>query len=80
MSETIFLPKWGMTMSEGTVVNWLKQEGDAVEQGEGLVEVETDKVVNTLESPVSGLLESILVPEGETVEVGTELAIINPGE
>ena len=80
MPETVFLPKWGLTMTEGTVVNWLRQVGDRVSAGEDLVEVETEKVLNTLTAPVSGLLAEIRVPAGETVDVGAELALIIPSE
>lgn len=78
MSEAVIMPKWGLTMSEGTVVNWLKQVGDAVTEGEDLVEVETEKVLNVLTEPVSGVLSEIRVPAGETVDVGAELAVISP--
>jgi 2-oxoglutarate dehydrogenase E2 component (dihydrolipoamide succinyltransferase) len=78
MPESVFLPKWGLTMTEATIVHWLKQEGDVVAADAELVEVETDKVVNTLTAPVAGVLAQILVKEGETVEVGTELAVITP--
>jgi 2-oxoglutarate dehydrogenase E2 component (dihydrolipoamide succinyltransferase) len=78
MPESVFLPKWGLTMTEATILHWLKQEGDSVAADEELVEVETDKVVNTLTAPVAGVLSQILVKEQETVEVGTELAVITP--
>jgi pyruvate dehydrogenase E2 component (dihydrolipoamide acetyltransferase) len=76
--EIVYLPKWGLTMTEGTVVNWLKQVGDQVAEGEDLVEVETEKVLNVLTAPVSGRLAEIMVPAGETVDVGAELARIEP--
>jgi pyruvate/2-oxoglutarate dehydrogenase complex dihydrolipoamide acyltransferase (E2) component len=63
-------------MTEGTVVNWLKQVGERVTAGEDLVEVETEKVLNVLSAPVSGVLAEIHVPAGETVEVGADLALI----
>jgi pyruvate dehydrogenase E2 component (dihydrolipoamide acetyltransferase) len=76
MAEEVILPKWGLTMEEGTVRAWLKQEGDAVAADEVIVEVETDKITNELLAPVSGILAKILVQAEETVEVGTPLAII----
>lgn len=76
MTETIYMPKWGMTMTEGHIGRWLKQVGDRVSAGDELVEVESDKVLNALTSPVDGVLTEILVPAGEDVEVGTELAVI----
>ncbi len=78
MSEKIFLPKWGMTMSEAHIGRWLKQVGDHVSEGEELVEVESDKILNTLTSPIDGILTEILIPSDRDVEVGTELATITP--
>lgn len=80
MPEAVYLPKWGLTMTEGTVVNWLKQVGDQVAEGEDLVEVETEKVLNVLPAPIAGVLAEIRVPAGETVDVGAELALIVPAE
>jgi pyruvate dehydrogenase E2 component (dihydrolipoamide acetyltransferase) len=77
MSEGIYLPKWGMTMIEALVVNWLKSIGDELEEGEDLVVVETDKVTNTISAPISGKLTEILVNEGEYAEVGAKLGIIS---
>ena len=76
MAEEVILPKWGLTMDEGTVRTWLKQEGDSVAADEVIVEVETDKITNELLAPVSGILAKILVPADETVPVGTVLAVI----
>ncbi len=75
MSEVDFtLPQLAETLTEGTVTRWLKQPGDQVAEGEPLVEIETDKVNNELESPVAGTLSEILAPEGGTVPVGALLA------
>jgi len=63
-------------MTEGTVVSWKKAAGETVKKGEVLLEVETDKAVAEIESPVSGVLREILVPAGQTVPVGTPLALI----
>lgn len=76
MSE-VRLPKWGVSMREGTVVRWHKRVGERVEQGEALVDLVTDKVDTTLEAPESGTLVEILVEADETVPVGTPLARIN---
>ena len=65
------MPKWGLTMKEGKLTRWLKNEGDSVEAGEPLFEVETDKITNSVESPAAGVLFQIVVPEGETVPVQT---------
>ena len=72
----ILMPQLGETVTEGTVSAWHKQAGDAVEKNESLLDVETDKVATEIPSPASGILQQILVPEGETVDVGTILAVI----
>jgi len=71
------LPKWGMTMQDGTVSEWLKKPGDRVEEDEPIAVIETEKVATELEAPETGVLKEILVGEGETVEVGTVLARID---
>jgi 2-oxoglutarate dehydrogenase E2 component (dihydrolipoamide succinyltransferase) len=68
------MPKLGESVTEGTIGRWLKQPGDTLEQYEPMLEVTTDKVDTEVSSPVSGTLVEILVPEGETVEVGTTIA------
>jgi pyruvate dehydrogenase E2 component (dihydrolipoamide acetyltransferase) len=81
MAEEIVLPQWGMEMQDAMIVKWLKQEGDAVQVGEPLVEVETAKIETEMESTASGVLAHILVPEGATVAIRTVLAIVAaPGE
>jgi 2-oxoglutarate dehydrogenase E2 component (dihydrolipoamide succinyltransferase) len=70
------MPQLGETVSEGTIAAWHKKAGDTVEKGDTLLDVETDKVATEIEAPVSGILSHINVPEGETVDVGTVLAII----
>src|SRR5213593_2787607 len=72
----VVMPQMGVSVSEGTVTKWLKQEGEQVEADESLLEISTDKVDTEVPSPASGTLTQILVQEGETVEVGTKLAII----
>lgn len=72
----VLLPQWGMGMSEGTITTWLKRVGDAVTEDEPLAEVEAEKVEETLESPASGVLAEIVVPEGETVDVRSLIAYI----
>ena len=81
MAQQVIMPKWGLTMKEGKVVRWLKGEGDPVEAGEALFEVETDKITNSVEAVGSGILARIIVPEGEVAPVQAVLAIIAaPGE
>jgi len=81
MATEVLLPQWGMGMTEGKIAKWLKAEGDAVQEGEPIVEVETAKAVQELEAPASGILSRIIVPEEATVPVRELLAIItDPGE
>jgi pyruvate dehydrogenase E2 component (dihydrolipoyllysine-residue acetyltransferase) len=74
----VVMPQMGVSVSEGTITRWLKQEGETVEADESLLEISTDKVDTEVPSPGSGVLQQILVAEGETVEVGTKLAVIAP--
>jgi 2-oxoglutarate dehydrogenase dihydrolipoamide succinyltransferase (E2 component) len=71
------MPRLGETVTEGTILKWLKKEGDAVEKDESIVEISTAKVETEIPSPVSGTVTKILVKEEETVEVGIELALID---
>src|SRR3990172_8586386 len=73
---TVNMPQLGETVVEGTILKWLKQEGERVEQDEPLFEISTDKVDTEVPSSAAGVLTKILVPEGQTVAVGTELAEI----
>lgn len=70
------LPKWGLTMEEGSVSEWLVSVGERVEAGQVLANVETEKVTTALESPVAGVVQSIEVQEGEDVAVGTVLCVL----
>ncbi len=72
----VVMPQMGVSVSEGTVTKWLKQVGEQIEQDEPLLEISTDKVDTEVPSPGAGTVIQILVPEGETVEVGTVLALI----
>ena len=76
MATSVTMPALGESVTEGTVTTWLKQVGDTVELDEPIVEVSTDKVDSEVPSTVAGVLLEILVPEDETVEVGTEIARI----
>ena len=75
----VVMPQMGVSVSEGTVTRWLKQEGEHVEADEPLLEISTDKVDTEVPSPASGTLTQILVQEGETVDVGTKLGQIGGG-
>ena len=72
----VVMPKMGESVMEGTVLTWHKQPGDTVEEDEALLEIGTDKVDSEIPSPASGTLAEIVVAEGQTVEVGTVLAVI----
>jgi len=72
----VILPKLGLTMDEGTLVAWLKEEGDRVEAGEVLFEVETDKATMEVESPVAGYVRRLLAAAGDTVPVTEVIALI----
>ncbi len=76
MIRTMKLAKINLTMQTGTIVRWLKKEGERVERDEPLLEVETDKAVNTVESFYAGYLKKILVPAGQEVPVDTLIAYI----
>ena len=73
------MPQMGESIAEGTVSKWLKTPGDAVDRDEPILEISTDKVDAEIPSPSAGVLAEILVPEGETVEVGTVVAYIEEG-
>ena len=72
----VLMPQLGETVLEGTVATWYKAEGDTVAKGDLLLDVETDKAATEIEAPEAGVLSKIAVPEGETVDVGTVLAVI----
>src|SRR5664279_4476633 len=72
----VVMPQMGVSVSEGTITKWLKQEGETVEADEPLLEISTDKIDTEVPSPASGVVTRILVQEGETVDVGTMLAQI----
>jgi pyruvate dehydrogenase E2 component (dihydrolipoamide acetyltransferase) len=74
----VTLPKWGMTMQEATIVRWHRSEGETVEKGEPLVDVETDKVDVAVEAPVAGTLTQCVAQIGEVVAVGEIVAVIKP--
>jgi 2-oxoglutarate dehydrogenase dihydrolipoamide succinyltransferase (E2 component) len=74
----VVMPQMGVSVSEGTITKWLKQQGEPIEADEPLLEISTDKVDTEVPSPATGVVQQILVQEGETVEVGTKLAVVAP--
>jgi pyruvate/2-oxoglutarate dehydrogenase complex dihydrolipoamide acyltransferase (E2) component len=76
MRVEVLLPQWGMGMSEGTVTAWLKTVGDRVAEDEPIAEIEAEKATQELESPATGVLTEIVVPEGQEAKVRTIIAWI----
>ncbi|HUG16442.1 MAG TPA: pyruvate dehydrogenase complex dihydrolipoamide acetyltransferase [Thermomicrobiales bacterium] len=80
MAKTVVMPQMGYDMDAGTLLRWLKQEGDAVERGEAIAEIETDKVNIEIEAFEGGILRKTLITEGQTVPVGDPIAIIGTAD
>ena len=85
MSETsqlakLSMPKWGLSMTEGTVVQWLVEEGTELDKGDEIVEVESEKINNSVEAPSAGVLRRQVAKEGEVLPVGGLLAVIAPSD
>jgi pyruvate dehydrogenase E2 component (dihydrolipoamide acetyltransferase) len=72
----IRMPKWGLSMQEGTIVNWWKSEGAVLREGEELVDIETTKITNVFEAPGAGVLRKVVAAAGETVAVGGLIAVL----
>jgi pyruvate dehydrogenase E2 component (dihydrolipoamide acetyltransferase) len=81
VATILSMPKWGLAMKTGKVVEWLKQVGESVQQGEPIVQIESEKATNEVESPATGIVRWIGVQEGEHAPVSESLAVIAaPGE
>lgn len=76
MAQEVLMPKWGLTMKSGKIARWLVEEGSPVQAGAPLLEVETDKITNVVESPCDGVLLEILEPKGATVPVMQVIALV----
>ena len=75
----VVMPQMGVSVSEGTITKWLKQPGESVQADEPLLEISTDKVDTEVPSPATGVVKQILAQEGDTVAVGTKIAVISGG-
>ena len=80
MSQIVTMPQLGETVTEGTILRWLVQVGDEVKEDDPILEISTDKVDTEVPSPFNGTVTSLLVEEGETVEVGVSLLELNGGK
>lgn len=76
MITRILLPPLSETMVDGLIVRWYKREGDSIEEGEPLYDVDTDKATVEVTAPAAGIVRRILVPEGDTAPIGAVLAVI----
>src|ERR1700746_2723925 len=80
MAQTeVKMPQMGESIFEGTVTKWLKKKGDKVQRDEPLFEISTDKIDSEIPSPASGILQDVLVKEGQTVQINTVVAVIGDG-
>ncbi len=77
MKVSVIVPQIGQSIAEATIVKWFKKQGESVSKGETLLEIGTDKINTELPAPESGIVERLLIAEGETVAVGTEIAVIS---
>jgi len=80
MRVSVIVPQIGQSIAEATIVKWFKKQGDPVSKGETLLEIGTDKINTEIPAPESGIVERLLVSEGETVPVGNEIAVISLSE
>src|SRR5258705_1436730 len=80
MAETkVIMPQMGESIFEGTITKWLKKKGDRVQRDEPLFEISTDKIDTEIPAPASGVLQDILINEGQTVQINTVVAVIGDG-
>lgn len=75
----ITMPKWGMTMEDGELMEWLVAEGDSVTLGQEVANVETDKITGVVESPAAGIVRRLVAAPGDVLPVGALLAVVSAG-
>ena len=80
MAVEVVMPKFGLTMQEGTIQRWFKAEGDPIAKGESLFEVETEKVLYEVEAPIAGRVAKLLYPEEATVACARVVAVLAVGD
>ena len=78
--QAICMPKWGLSMKEGTVAAWLVDEGDEISPGDEIMDVETEKISSAVEASESGILKQQVANEGETLPVGALLGVIGDAD
>src|SRR2546428_9755223 len=79
METKVIMPQMGESIFEGTITKWLKKKGERIERDEALFEISTDKIDSEIPSPASGVVQDILVKEGQTVQINTVVAVIGDG-
>src|SRR5881392_3719138 len=79
METKVIMPQMGESIFEGTITKWLKKKGERIERDEPLFEISTDKIDSEIPSPASGVVQDILVKEGQTVQINTVVAVIGDG-
>src|SRR6478672_9554129 len=79
MPTDVVMPQMGESITEGTITKWLKKPGDSVQRDEPLFEISTDKIDTEIPSPAAGVLQDVLVKEGQTVQINTVVAVIGDG-
>ena len=78
--QRVTMPKWGLSMKTGKIVDWFVSEGDTIAKGDDIVDIETDKIAGTLESPVAGPVRRIIAEQGADLPVGAVLAVVAPAD